>query len=411
MTSISETIRVGPTTLETHEGWTTVSSSVSGSGLPDTLWFKVPASFTRTIPIERPDWLPVALLMPAMLAGCDLEVDGPISAKLAYALNTDLQHLLVTQTASLSRISVIAGSLPDDSGATAGSAVGTGFSAGVDTFATLAELGSPEVPQSHRLTHLIVNNVGAMGCEAVTGQLFAEAADRARAYAHRVGFEFVEIDSNLCDFYPEPLNFQQSHTIRNAAAILLLGKLFRRYYYSSSFEYSKLYVGPTYDLSYADPLVLPLLSTEQLEFVSAGSRFTRLDKVRLVAGYPDSFEYLEVCAAIPEERASTKFANCGTCFKCTRQILTLQLLGEFAQYRGLFDMDRNAASHSVGLAKILWNANFKHNPNDVDVVSLARDMGYRFPLRARLLAYAYGLGPQDALQGLYHRVRGLVRRS
>jgi hypothetical protein len=176
----------------------------------------------------------------------------------------------------------------------------------------------------------------------------------------------------LAEFYEESFKFQQTHTIRNASAILVLQGLFRRYYYASTFEYTKTFIGPTYDMSYADPLILSMLATEQLEFVSSGSHYSRLEKVIKVASFPDSYKYLNVCVGKKKTRLYGKFPNCSSCWKCGRQLFTLELLGRLLDYDKVFDLAQYRASRTYLLAAILKSAYYAHQPNDLDVIDLAR---------------------------------------
>lgn len=406
-------ITISAPVVETVGDRTIVSSAVSGPGLPDTLWFKVPTSMAGFLQTERPDWLPIALLIPAMLAGRDIDLDAPISAELAYRINTDLQHLLSNQNPRFSPINVAhRGTLGDEAFAP-GPAVGTGFSGGVDTFTTLALNTADDVPPSHRITHLVVNNVGALGCGPNAAERFDAAVARATQYAAHAGFEVVPIDSNLCEFYRGDTTFEQTHTVRNLAAILVLQGLFRRYLYSSSVAYAHLNFGRAPDVSYVDPVLVPLLSTEQLAFESTGGRYSLLDRVKLLTAHPDTHDYLNICVGGGAERLSRGDGprNCGACFKCVRHLYTLELLGELEPYQPGFNMQRYRAHPTKNLAGIYSQARFRKNPNDIDIVALARDLRHPIPLTARLRAYAGHYALRGPLRPILGRLRDRLRRD
>ncbi|HEU0154764.1 MAG TPA: hypothetical protein VFQ82_01755 [Stellaceae bacterium] len=88
-----------------------------------------------------------------------------------------------------------------------------------------------------------------------------------------------------------------------------------------------LFIGGTYPLSSpvpngSHPAVDGLFSSQRLTVVHEGSRFSRLDKVRDLAGWPTALAMLRVCSANP-----TDAANCGVCEKCLRTRLELLAAG------------------------------------------------------------------------------------
>jgi len=46
---------------------------------------------------------------------------------------------------------------------------------------------------------------------------------------------------------------------------------------------------------YCDPIILPLLSTESLEFISDGVQSTRTEKLLKILNYEPVYRYLNVC--------------------------------------------------------------------------------------------------------------------
>jgi len=385
-------IKVGRPVVAIVDGFATVSCPVAGEGLPDLLWFRVPEEFSRYAALDRPDWIPVSLLMPAMLRGRDLELDVSISEKLHHSLVGDLQYILGEQDTRLNTVDIRTRGLLDREAFEAGTAVGTGFSGGIDSFCTVAENSGDEAHPAFRLSHLVVNNVGAMGSDDNASILFQRNCARARSYAQASGFGFVSVDSNLADFYMDDFTFQQTHTIRNIAAVLVMQRLFQRYFYASTFKYDEQFVGPAYDNAYADPLLLNLLSTEHLEFISSGSRYSRLDKVKRVAEFPASYPLLDVCTCSrvgASQDTGNDYVNCSTCFKCRRQLYTLELLGKLEEYSDSFDLSYYKSNRTEIVTGFYFGVYTKSlNPNDMDVITLAMDKGQISPRRVRLMSLA-----------------------
>jgi hypothetical protein len=88
-----------------------------------------------------------------------------------------------------------------------------------------------------------------------------------------------------------------------------------------------LFVGGTYPLSTpvpigSHPLLDPLFSSQRVEVIHAGARFSRLDKVRALASWPTALAALRVCPSNVAGRA-----NCGRCEKCLTTRLELLVAG------------------------------------------------------------------------------------
>ena len=285
---------------------TRVSCSLRSEDLPGELHFEFPTAQAGAIDIAEPNWAAVALLYPAMRLGRPLVLEAQLSPRLLHALRNDVQQLLVAHDPRLSVVDIHAGST-EEAPAELPRGVGTGFSAGVDSFATLRLHSAESAPKQLRVTDLTVFNVGAFGDTPGVPRLMEEFYARSSAFAQRKGFGAYLLDSNLDDFYRrrsvEPV-FQKTHTLRSAAAALVLQNRFRYYLYSSSYAYGEIKVGRPKSMAYIDPVLLPLLSTEKLEFLSTGSGLTRGQKTALLVGDPDARDMLDVCVASQEARAA-----------------------------------------------------------------------------------------------------------
>ncbi|HYZ39442.1 MAG TPA: hypothetical protein VE687_02325, partial [Stellaceae bacterium] len=88
-----------------------------------------------------------------------------------------------------------------------------------------------------------------------------------------------------------------------------------------------LFIGGTYPVAHPVPAgshaaVDRLYSTQRVTVVHDGSRFSRLDKVRELAGWPAALDALRVCPVSLPGRT-----NCGQCEKCLRTRLELLAAG------------------------------------------------------------------------------------
>lgn len=350
-------IRVSKPFVVPGDVWTMINCQVDGGDLPLGLWFCVSSEYADYLETKQPDWIATSLLIPAMLRGADLEIDAPVS------INADLQTIFAAQNARLQPVKISARATAQRK--QTGGLLGTGFSAGVDSFFTLSEFP---------IELLVTNNVGAMGDEA--DGIFKVFCKRTGDYAKAKGIRSIAIGSNLAAFY-ENISFQETHTIRNVSAILAVRRLFGKYCYSSAFGPSSLHDGLTDDMATADPKILKLLSVEGLEFVSSGQQFTRWEKTERVAKLADAKQLLDVCASL--DKRATGYVNCGKCFKCARQLRSFEILGCLKDFEHLFDMKAYRAEYPHLMANILNSSS-----------SIEREIAskQRMPAAYRILAIA-----------------------
>lgn len=384
------TIVLGSPTVDPGNARMTYRVAVSGFQGPQSLWFSVPLEAASLVS-TRADAALVALLMPAMAAGRDLVIEGPVTDELAWSFRGEAQDVVRRVRPELSRIGIDVHRVePPQEGATG---VASGYSAGVDSYATLARHHfAADVPESLRLTHLLYNNVGSHGHGDAGRALYRNRLELIRPSALSTGLPMIDVDSNLDEFYlAARLAFQPSHTIRNAAVAHLLAAGIRDYLYASSMPYDRVTVNARFDLSFADPILLPLLSTRSLTLRSSGSDMDRATKTALIAEIPHTYERLDVCVE------STDGSNCSECPKCHRTMLTLELLGVYDQYRTVFRTPRNPNWREDFLVDALT----QDRPNGRNAVALY-DERVGVPLRLRVRARARRFG------GSAHR---LARRA
>lgn len=340
------------------------------------LWFSVSREGEDLL-TERSDPIAVALVLPAMRYGRDLRIGGAITDSLLHRLNNDIQSLVRDVHPGYREIQVTADeTLPAGDAATG---VATGFSGGVDSFATLFEYAvAATVPLSLRITHLLNNNVGAHGDGG--RDLWRSRFGALRPVASDLGLPFVRVDSNLEHHYPR-MGFMQTATFRNAAVVHLLGGGIGRSYHASEGTFRHLRMPPPHgDISLAGAMTFPLLSTSALTLESTSSGRSRIERTLALAGAPYA-RYLDVCIDADPRRPT----NCSQCWKCMRTMLTLEIAGRLDEFvPGVFvrgPYERRKAQYYAELLSSL-------EPNDVEVVEFGDRSGWRWGASAHVRAGA-----------------------
>lgn len=399
-----DVIETSPPRIERDDERVRAVADVSGR---PALWFSVEERFADLI-ADRADHVVIGLLMPAMKEGRDLHVGGVVTDALLHSANGDLQRLLRLIHPDLHEIRVTADAIAAPSRPAAG--VATGFSGGVDSFATLAEyLWPDDVPDSLRVTHLLNNNVGAHGHGRDGDALWqARRAPLARAAAE-FGVPFVTVDSNLDEHYPR-IGFIQSVTMRNATVPHLLGAGIGRLHLASAISFTAVHIDSSGEIARFDPFLVPLVSTPAVTVSSANSGLTRVQKTLSLIGRPES-RYLDVCTDGDPQRTR----NCSACPKCMRAMLTLEMAGHLQEFcPQTFSLEPYVKGRDAFIASVLSS----DGPYPRELREYAKEIGWhwRVPDRGRSLASRF----RAAASRLAHRVaalplvrslRGSLRRS
>jgi hypothetical protein len=364
-------MRIGAPEIREHADRVEYRTAVEWSAGSAALWYAVEREHAGLL-TELSDAALVGLLIPAMAAGEDIHLEGPVSDRLCFSLSGPLQRLWRYAFPALHPVRIV----PKDlrRGFARASGVAAGFSGGIDSFCLVADHTSADCPPSLALTHLLFNNVGSHGPDGQ--ELFRQRYARLRPAADRMGLPFLWVDSNLSDFYRPPFGFLATHVARNASVPFLLQRGIGRYLYASGYSFAEANAQPTGYIGHSETMALPLLSTDALETMSVGAQYTRVEKTLRVAEVPASYEFLDVCAG------GNTAGNCSACRKCMRTLLTLDIAGLLDRYALAFDLTEYRRRRDKFIGSTLRG----HHAFDVDVVRFAVARGYRFPLKAYLSA-------------------------
>lgn len=339
----------------------------------ETLWYQLDRRHACHLSTDRYDGFLVGMLLKAMALGEDIEIHGAISERLHASLTHWYMIIMTQMLPALKPVRIHAERYLSEAEPGARPAgVGTGFSAGIDSFALLRDHYVEEVRPGWRVTHLLFNNVGSHGDRdfEAARRLFGQRYEAVRGYPEEMGIEFIKVDSNLSDLLC--MNFQATHTPRNFSVALLFQRLFGRYYYASTYRYRDCFVGAAHDMAFADPFAVHLLSTETLDCISTGSQWTRVQKTRRVADVPGAARWLNVCTNV-----AASGRNCSTCPKCCRTLLTLEMLGALEAFAPVFDLAAWARVRNRFVSAEVLNGR-NRSPFTAEIREFAKAGGYRF---------------------------------
>ena len=334
------------------------------------LKYKIQTSHENFQQPQNADWALLGLIYPAMMLGHDLSIDAPISKNLLFYAQNDLQILLKSVHKKLTIINIHAKSIPENK--LNNIITATGFSGGVDTFASLAINSNMKAPE--KISNLTLFNVGAFGRNKSieAHQLINDSFLQLKRYSKLTSNDWFFVDTNLEDFYSNLNNsgFEKTHTLRNASAALSLQSKISNYFYSSGIKYSAVstvatkFTYPSTEISFIDPILLPIISTANMKFTSYGTCYSRFEKVEIVSDFELAYDFLNVCVGKPIKRLQNK--NCSVCDKCMRTILSLEILGKLDKFSHRFELDKYN-KHKKNYIRKIGLSHIYGNNNDVEL--------------------------------------------
>lgn len=296
-----------------------------------TLWFEVESEFEEYLCYERADGFLIALLPFAMINNLDIEVNGCVSEKLLYQLKSLLLPTLASNIPKFHLINIY--SKTDNTVLKSQNSVGTGLTGGIDAFYTvLNHMTSPY--NGYNLTHITFFNIMNSPMWKSYGEdssrdFFNARVEYIRPVVGTLGLKFVPVDTNF-DLMYRDLSLMETCTFRFFGMVLAIQKLFKNYYWSSSYTVSQFKVTIS-DIEYFDLLSLHCVSNENMVFYSTGSEVSRLEKTKFISDFEITYNYLNVCWL--------EIHNCTRCDKCMRTMMSLYSIGKLNHYSKVFDLE------------------------------------------------------------------------
>lgn len=284
----------------------------AGSPGPFELYFAYPESVSDWV-VESAEPFAAAMLVPAMYWHEDLEVDQPISPRLARFLpDARAAFASWSRDLTLPALHVRAGA-PWTAPQVRRTACF--FSGGVDSFHTALRRHKQE-PLPEPLTHLLF--MRGIETPLAESRGVSDSQQHVETIAQRMGIGCIAGETNLRTFFGR--NWERYYVGSGLAATALsLGRGFSAICIPGSSTYAHPHwCGTTF-------VTDPMFSTESLSLHHDGADTERGHKVRAILQWnaPLVREHLRVCI-----HNNGGAWNCGKCYKCVRTAIILELLGE-----------------------------------------------------------------------------------
>ncbi len=367
------------------------------------LYFMVDINYAEDLCHDRSDAFVVALIYYAMVTGEDIMCDAPVSERLLYNLNHTLIPMLCNEHTGFKRIKIIASAIkkavPNKG------AVATGMSCGVDSFATFVKHLDENIPDDYRLTHITYFDMGAVfrirgvkNTDISIPDLYDkfqlitnEKIKNAQQVSKMSNIPLVTIKSNLdIDLYRG--NYNYTAIYRNVAMAMSLQGLFEKYIHSTAgLGYDKGTGSLRYGSQENEILLLSCFSNRNIDFILGCPELTRFEKTSIIANNPIVQRFLDTC---------WNFEACGTCDKCYRTLITLDLLNNVDKYRETLNVDyfNRYKDYAYG-----WLINAKNSSSMTKEIFQMAKAEKRISFKSYLIYYVYVL--LSAYEPLKHFVK------
>lgn len=368
-------IKIGkPYIKEMEDETVRLCSIVNYNGKNNEIWYGVSRKYAQYLCFERADAFLLAFLPYAMAFKHDIKVEGALSERLYYQLHNYYLPAMEKFSNYYKSIKIKCDILDSTDFSSKACGVGTGFSAGVDSFYTvLKHLNNPE--ESFALTHLTFFKVGATGSFGgkKADNTFIHRINQFKSFADLVNLPFLTVDSNISEH--ACMSFNYIHTYRTISVVLALQKLFHVYYYSSSttigdFSFNVVAAGNF------DFFSLNCFAVEGMALFSSGLECERLEKQDYIKEFKETYNFLNVC--------NTEADNCSRCEKCIRTMVGFDCLGALDKYRNVLDV--NYYNHHKGKCLgLLMGKKYDGTAEgnvDASLVKEMRHRGIKIPISA-----------------------------
>ncbi len=319
-------LNIGKTYLVKKNEETRLCADITVENQKITLWFSVKSAHEKYLAYGRADAFVFAILPLAMRKNYDIVCEDVMSERLHYQLSSNFIPALAYAGTFYKEIKIKA-KLTEEKYKNC-DAIGTGFSAGVDSLYTIMKYNTSET--EYPLTHIAVFNSGCFEGENYNKE-FEEACRMATKFANEEHLETVYLNTNFNEVLPE--RFLDVYSFRNIACALALQGLFSKYLLSSGSDAGHFKID-FHNSADFDLLTVSCAKTESLSFYSSGSEVTRIKKIEALTNYEPSYRWLHPCfhTGIGE-------MNCGHCKKDCRDQAVLYAFGKLDLYKNVYDVE------------------------------------------------------------------------
>ena len=403
-------IKIGKPYIENcHNGKARLCSNIERDDDKSVLYYEVEEEYCQFLNEDRCDAFVVGLINSCMFDGDDIICEGVLTEQLMFQLNMFYIPLISDLFSDMNSIHITADTTNEPVENVG--AIGTGNSGGVDSTYTMLKYSKEEL-KSFQLTHVLFTNISTNDYDDNRIRtLFEKDLPLKIEAAHYMGLKAVSVYTNLYSFYKQPGIFNHYFAQQYCSAPLALGKLFKAYYFSSTFKANDYSMDEHFIVSSGryDIFSLKTLTTSNLAFYSAGTEVDRMDKLDYIVDSDYSKKFLQVCSVEQSAGGKNQAAklNCGYCNKCGRMIGLFYAQGIIEEYKDTFDLSFFNSNKAKFIGR---NVEADQGAFARKVIKMLKD-NHKYPAGTdfyRLYYHMrYKLAKSNKLVKFYHKIRGI----
>lgn len=403
-------IKIGKPYIENlHNGKTRLCAEIKKNASTSVLYYEVEEEYGQFLNDDRCDAFVVGLINSCMYDGEDIVCEDVLTEQLLFQINMYYIPIISDLFSDMNAIHITA-NITNKPVENAG-AVGTGNSGGVDSTYTMLKYSREEL-KSFKLTHALFTNISTNDYDDKRiRSLFERDLPMKIEAANYLGLKSISVYTNLYSFYKQPGIFNHYFAQQYCSAPLALGKLFKTYYFSSTFKINDYSMDENFIVSSGryDIFSLKTLTTSNMTFYSAGTEVDRMDKLDYIMDSDYTKKFLQVCAVEQSAGGKNRAAklNCGYCNKCGRMIGIFYAKGILKEYEDIFDLSFFNRNKAKFIGK---NVEADQGTFAKKVVKILKD-NHKYPAGTNFyrLFYCirYKLAKSERLVKIYHKLRGV----
>ena len=276
------------------------------------LWYRLPAGY-RSLLTESSDPFVVAVLFRAMREARDLVVHGMVSPSLLRNLEEFQAAWACWRPERYHRVAIIAEVEQESPRVSDSNAAVAAFSGGVDSSFTVFR---HRTGRCGRLRRNLQAGLMVHGFDIPLEQsdTFRRAAEKSSKMLTSLGVRLIPMATNFRELGED---WEDVFAAATASCLMMLQRGYAVGLIGSGEPYHNLVLPWG-----SNPVTDGLLSSDAFQIVHDGAAFTRTEKVKEIAEWPEARQYLRVCW-----QGEQKDRNCGRCEKCIRTILNFRVAG------------------------------------------------------------------------------------
>lgn len=339
--------------VEENNGLYRMNTPIIENGKEYNVYVEVEKQYSDYLTPERADAQVYLALPIAVREGYDIYSEMPVTEMFLHNLNEVLIPHLALGDSRIHKIEIHAAT---DNSPIGGEGIGTGISCGVDSLFTLKEYTSGKYPNM-QLTHLFIGSINMELMDTRHADLYTwvnehkPQFERYEQVSKETGLPLIKVYTNYFFFlsgkeYNRDWKYYHhlfTHHYITMATVLALKKLWRLYYFSSSYDFTSFSLknNLTNDPSHYELLCMHSLCVPDFTCFSGGAAYDRFAKTVSLMDYKIAQMTLHPCHSKGEKNCTKP-----DCDKCLRALTVLDAYDKLDDFKHVFDIDVYRKNHS-----------------------------------------------------------------